>query len=129
MAYPTLLLESAHRGADPAVVDRDAILLSVMHFSEAGAKFLFGDLIFNNVPVGTGASEGNGSVVLSEMLATAGGIFVGLMETPLLVRPYLERMTRLYAGPEDAPLASTGPATHTLSHRRGRLSGHHEALT
>lgn len=66
MAYPTLLLESAHRGADPAVVDRDAIFLSVMHFSEAGAKFLFGDLIFNNVPVGTGASEGNGSVVLSE---------------------------------------------------------------
>jgi CNT family concentrative nucleoside transporter len=30
----------------------------------------------------------------AETLATAGGIFVGLMETPLLVRPYLERMTR-----------------------------------
>ncbi len=120
-----------------------------MRFSEVGARFLFGDLIFNNVPVGTGVAGGNGALVVSqtmtartgayfafhvlptiiffssfmavlyhlrimqrvvhgiawvmqrtmgtsgaESLATAGGIFVGLMETPLLVRPYLERMTR-----------------------------------
>ena len=30
----------------------------------------------------------------AETLSAAGTIFVGLMETPLLIRPYLERMTR-----------------------------------
>ncbi|HNV73710.1 MAG TPA: nucleoside transporter C-terminal domain-containing protein [Gemmatimonadaceae bacterium] len=124
------------------------VLLNVMHFAESGAKFLFGDLIFNNIPVGPGTPGGNAPItpgatvartgayfafhvlptiiffsslmaVLyhlkimqrvvhgvawvmqrtmgtsgAETLATAGGIFVGLMETPLLVRPYLERMTR-----------------------------------
>lgn len=125
------------------------LLLGVMHFAESGAQFLFGDLIFNNVPVGAGVAGGNGPVTQggpqvartgayfafhvlptiiffsslmavlyhlrlmqrivhgvawvmqrtmgtsgAETLAAAGGIFVGLMETPLLVRPYLERMTR-----------------------------------
>ncbi len=125
------------------------VLLGVMRFSDVGARFLFGDLIFNNVPVGTGTAGGNGALVASgtltartgayfafhvlptiiffsslmavlyhlgimqrvvhaiawvmqrtmrasgaESLATAGGIFVGLMETPLLVRPYIARMTR-----------------------------------
>jgi CNT family concentrative nucleoside transporter len=125
------------------------MLLGIMRFSEAGSRFLFGDLIFNNVPVGAGVAGGNtplsgaGTLVArtgaffafhvlptivffsslmavlyhlrlmqrvvhgvawvmqrtmgtsgAETLATAGGIFVGLMETPLLVRPYLERMTR-----------------------------------
>ncbi len=125
------------------------VLLKILGFSDAGARFLFGDLVFNNVPVGSGVAGGNGAVVPSagltartgayfafhvlptiiffsslmavlyylrimqrvvhgvawvmqrtmgtsgaETLATAGSIFVGLMETPLLVRPYLERMTR-----------------------------------
>jgi CNT family concentrative nucleoside transporter len=125
------------------------LLLGIMRFSEAGSRFLFGDLIFNNVPVGAGVAGANtplaeaGTLVArtgaffafhvlptivffsslmavlyhlrlmqrvvhgvawvmqrtmgtsgAETLATAGGIFVGLMETPLLVRPYLERMTR-----------------------------------
>lgn len=125
------------------------MLISVLRFSESGSRFLFGDLIFNNLPVGTGKAGGNGALVLSETLtartgayfafhvlptivffsslmavlyhlrlmqrlihgvawvmqrtmktsgaetlATAGTIFVGLMETPLLVRPYLARMTR-----------------------------------
>lgn len=124
-------------------------LLRIMSFSDAGAKFLFGDLVFNNIPVGAGTAGGNAPLapdatqaaragayfafhvlptivffsslmaVLyylrlmqrvvhgvawvmqrtmrtsgAETLATAGGIFLGLMETPLLVRPYLERMTR-----------------------------------
>ncbi|MBL8961831.1 MAG: NupC/NupG family nucleoside CNT transporter [Gemmatimonadetes bacterium] len=127
----------------------NTLLLQVMKFSEAGGAFLFGDLIFNNVPVGSGTAGGNGPLtdvgpqvartgayfafhvlptivffsslmaVLyylkvmqrvvhgvawvmqrtmrtsgAETVATAGTIFVGLMETPLLVRPYLERMTR-----------------------------------
>ena len=124
-------------------------LLGIMRFSDVGARFLFGDLVFNNIPVGTGVAGTNGPlsgtgtqvartgayfafhvlptiiffsalmavlyhlrimqrvvhgiawVMLrtmgtsgAESLATAGGIFVGLMETPLLVRPYLARMTR-----------------------------------
>ena len=124
-------------------------LLGIMRFSDVGARFLFGDLVFNNIPVGTGVAGTNGPLsdvgtqvartgayfafhvlptiiffsslmaVLyhlrimqrvvhgiawvmqrtmgtsgAESLATAGGIFVGLMETPLLVRPYLDRMTR-----------------------------------
>ena len=125
------------------------VLQKIMGFSDVGSRFLFGDLIFNNVPVGTGVAGGNGPVSASgvqvartgayfafhvlptiiffsslmavlyylrimqrvvhgvawimqrtmgtsgaETMATAGGIFVGLMETPLLVRPYIERMTR-----------------------------------
>lgn len=125
------------------------VLLNVMRYSEAGSKFLFGELIFNNIPVGNGTAGGNAPITATgtmvartgayfafhvlptiiffsslmavlyhlrimqrvvhgvawvmqrtmgtsgaETLATAGGIFVGLMETPLLVRPYLERMTK-----------------------------------
>ncbi len=124
-------------------------LLKLMKFSEAGSGFLFGDLIFNTVPVGNGAAGSNapltetgtlaartGAYVAfhvlptiiffsalmavlyhlgimqrvikgvawvmqrtmrtsgAETVATAGTIFVGLVETPLIVRPYLERMTR-----------------------------------
>jgi CNT family concentrative nucleoside transporter len=125
------------------------VLQRVLTFSESGSRFLFGDLIFNNLPVGVGKAGSNAALVLSESeaaraggyfafhvlptivffsslmavlyylrimprivhgvawvmrrtmgtsgaetLANAGGIFVGLMETPLLVRPYLQRMTR-----------------------------------
>lgn len=125
------------------------VLQNVMRYSEAGSKFLFGELIFNNIPVGNGTAGGNAPITATgtmvartgayfafhvlptiiffsslmavlyhlrimqrvvhgvawvmqrtmgtsgaETLATAGGIFVGLMETPLLVRPYLERMTK-----------------------------------
>jgi concentrative nucleoside transporter, CNT family len=127
----------------------NALLLKIMGFSDAGARFLFGDLVYNNIPVGAGTAGSNSPItpdgsltartgayfafhvlptiiffsslmaVLyhlrimqrvvhgiawvmqrtmrtsgAETLATAGGIFVGLMETPLLVRPYLDRMTR-----------------------------------
>ena len=124
-------------------------LQGLLRFSEAGSTFLFGDLVFNNVPVGAGTPGGNGPLtgpvtmvartgayfafhvlptivffsslmaVLyhlgimqrvvrgiawvmqrtmrtsgAETLAAAGGIFVGLMETPLLVKPYLARLTQ-----------------------------------
>jgi CNT family concentrative nucleoside transporter len=38
------------------------VLQQVMKFSEAGGAFLFGDLIFNNVPIGTGTAGGNGAL-------------------------------------------------------------------
>ncbi len=125
------------------------LLLDIMRFSEAGSSFLFGDLIFNNIPVGSGTAGGNSPIDPSanmvartgayfafhvlptivffsslmavlyylrimqrvvhavawamhrtmgtsgaETIASAGSIFFGLMEAPLLVRPYLGRMTR-----------------------------------
>ena len=126
----------------------DHALAAVLDFSEQGARFIFGDLIFNNVPVGTGAAGTNdpitptGMVARSgaffafnvlaaiifvsslmtvlyhlgvmqwvvrsaawvmhrtmgtsgaETLATAGNVFVGLMEAPLFVKPYISGMTR-----------------------------------
>ncbi len=141
-----VLLTSAGAATFTAINDG---LMAVLRFSEAGSSFLFGDLIFNNVPVGQGTAGGNGALtgtgtmaartgayfafhvlptivffsslmaVLyhigimqrivrgiawvmqrtmrtsgAETLAAAGGIFVGLMETPLLVKPYLARMTQ-----------------------------------
>lgn len=124
-------------------------LQQVLHFSEAGARFLFGNLVYNNVPVGAGAAGSNGAIVESaetvartgayfafnvlptiifvsslmavlyhlrimqrivalvawtmrrtmktsgpETLVTAGSVFVGLMEAPLLIRPFLSRLSR-----------------------------------
>ncbi len=126
----------------------DHVLHGVLDFSEEGARFIFGNLIYNNVPVGEGVAGTNDPVltdgttartgaffafnVLStiifvsslmavlyhlgvmqrmvsaaawvmqrtmgtsgaETLATAGNIFVGLMEAPLFIRPYIAGMTR-----------------------------------
>jgi len=127
----------------------NAVLLGVLHFSESGARFLFGNLVFNNVPVGSGAAGSNSAIVESgqnvartgayfafnvlptiifvsslmavlyhlrimqrvvgvvafvmrrtmgtsgaETLVAAGSVFVGLMEAPLLARPFLDRMTK-----------------------------------
>ncbi len=125
------------------------VLQAVLHFSESGARFLFGNLVFNNVPVGTGEAGANSAIVESgqtvartgayfaftvlptiifvsslmailyhlrlmqrvvgvvawvmrrtmgtsgaETLVAAGSVFVGLMEAPLLARPFLDRLTR-----------------------------------
>lgn len=127
----------------------DHALNGILDFAQEGARFVFGDLVFNNVPVGSGDAGTNtpltsttGLVARSgaffafnvlttiifvsslmavlyhlgvmqwlvrsvawvmhrtmgtsgaETLATAGNVFVGLMEAPLFVRPYLPSMTR-----------------------------------
>lgn len=127
----------------------DHALNGALDFAEEGARFVFGDLVLNNVPVGAGTPGTNAPIaesgdtvartgaffafnVLStiifvsslmtvlyhlgvmqrvvrgaawimqrtmgtsgaETLATAGNVFVGLMEAPLLVKPYIARMTR-----------------------------------
>ena len=126
----------------------NTVILAVVGFTVEGAAFLFGDLVWNNVPVGTG-EVGNGSFVAegrqvartgafvafnvlptiiffasvmtllyhlglmqrvvggiawvmqrtmktsgAETLTAAGNIFVGQTEAPLLVKPFVERMTR-----------------------------------
>ena len=124
------------------------VILAAVGFTLEGARFLFGDLVYNNVPVGTGepgnagfAAEGRvvartGAFVAfnvlptiiffasimtvlyhlgvmqrivggiawvmqrtmrtsgAETLSAAGNIFVGQTEAPLLVKPFVDRMTR-----------------------------------
>lgn len=124
-------------------------LVALLRFSEAGSSFVFGDLIFNEVPVGSGTPGTNAPVDVgqgltartgayfafhvlptiifvsslmtvlyylgimqrvvrsaawimrrtmgtsgAETLIAAGNIFVGLMEAPLLAKPFLNHMTR-----------------------------------
>jgi CNT family concentrative nucleoside transporter len=125
----------------------NSLVLRLMGYTVEGARFLFGDLVYNNVPIGSGA-PGNvpmapttGMVAQTgaffafnvlptiiffsslmtvlyhleimqwlvaglawgmlrtmrtsgaETLASAGNIFLGQTEAPLLVKPFVERMT------------------------------------
>jgi len=124
------------------------VILATVGFTVEGARFVFGDLVWNNVPVGVG-EPGNGPFVDegrqvartgaffafnvlptiiffaslmtvfyhlgimqkvvggiawvmqrtmktsgAETLSAAGNIFVGQTEAPLLVKPFVDRMTR-----------------------------------
>lgn len=146
IAFAVLVLETRVGVALFATVDH--ALHAVLGFTVEGARFIFGDLVFNNVPVGEGIAGTNDPIVTTpravartgaffafnvlptiifvsslmtvlyhvgvmervvkglawimqrtmrtsaaETLATAANIFVGLMEAPLVVKPYIERMT------------------------------------
>ena len=132
-------------GAFAAVND---VIVALLGFTVEGARFIFGDLVWNNVPVGTGEvgngafSQSDGMVARTggffafnvlptiiffsslmtvmyhlgvmqrlvaviarvmqrtmgtsgaETLSAAGNIFVGQTEAPLLVKPYIDGMTR-----------------------------------
>jgi CNT family concentrative nucleoside transporter len=124
-------------------------VLALLGFTVEGARFIFGDLVFNNIPVGTGDPGGNAPIVAipgrtaragayfafnvlptiiffsslmtvlyhlgvmqivvrgfawimqrsmgtsgAETLSAAGNIFVGQTEAPLLIKPFVEGMTR-----------------------------------
>jgi len=126
----------------------NTVIVSLLGFTVEGARFIFGDLVYNNVPVGVGEAGSNAPIqeipgqvartgasfafnvlptiiffsslmtVLyhigvmqwvvrgvawvmqktmktsgAETLSAAGNIFVGQTESPLLVRPFLEKMT------------------------------------
>lgn len=142
-----LLILRTPFGAGIFAVANDVILAAVA-FTLEGAGFLFGDLVWNNVPVGVGApgnadfaAEGQyvartGAFVAfnvlptiiffasimtvlyhlgvmqrvvggiawvmqrtmrtsgAETLSAAGNIFVGQTEAPLLVKPFVDNMTR-----------------------------------
>ena len=142
-----LLILRTPVGAGAFAAANDVILAAV-GFTLEGASFLFGDLVWNNVPVGVGApgnanfaAEGQyvartGAFVAfnvlptiiffasvmtvlyhlgvmqrvvgviawimqrtmrtsgAETLSAAGNIFVGQTEAPLLVKPFVDRMTR-----------------------------------
>ena len=142
-----LIILRTPAGAAVFNVANDAVL-AVVGYTLEGARFLFGDLVWNNVPVGVG-EPGNGGFVAegeqvartgafvafnvlptiiffaslmtllyhlgvmqkvvggiawvmqrtmgtsgAETLAVAGNIFIGQTEAPLLVKPFVDRMTR-----------------------------------
>jgi CNT family concentrative nucleoside transporter len=125
------------------------VVLALLGFTVEGARFIFGDLVFNNIPVGTGIAGGNEPISVvpgqaaragaffafnvlptiiffsslmtvlyhlgvmqivvrifawimqrtmgtsgAETLSAAGNIFVGQTEAPLLIKPFIENMTR-----------------------------------
>jgi CNT family concentrative nucleoside transporter len=105
------------------------VVVALLGFTVDGAQFVFGNLVWNNVPVGTG-EVGQGALptiiffsslmtVLyhlgimqlavkgvawvmqrtmrtsgAETLSAAGNIFVGQTEAPLLIKPFVDRMTQ-----------------------------------
>ena len=142
-----LIILRTPAGAAAFDAANDAVL-ALVGYTVSGAQFLFGDLVWNNVPVGTG-EPGNGGFVRegeqvartgafvafnvlptiiffaslmtllyhlgvmqrvvggiawvmqrtmgtsgAETLAVAGNIFIGQTEAPLLVKPFVDRMTR-----------------------------------
>ncbi len=51
-------------------------LQALLRFSEAGSQFIFGDLVFNRVPVGAGTAGGNAPITLEPgAVATTGAYF------------------------------------------------------
>jgi CNT family concentrative nucleoside transporter len=125
------------------------VVLALLGFTVEGARFIFGDLVFNNIPVGDGVAGGNAPVEVvagrtaragayfafnvlptiiffsslmtvlyhlgimqvvvkgfawvmqrtmgtsgAETLNAAGNIFVGQTEAPLLIKPFVNGMTR-----------------------------------
>ncbi|MCI0433489.1 MAG: NupC/NupG family nucleoside CNT transporter [Gemmatimonadetes bacterium] len=126
----------------------NTVVVSLLAFTVEGARFIFGDLVWNNVPVGTGTPGTNAPMVPvpgqvaqtgafiafnvlptiiffsslvtvlyyfgvmqlvvkgvawvmmrtmrtsgAETLSAAGNIFLGQTEAPLLIKPFVERMT------------------------------------
>jgi len=124
------------------------VVVALLGFTVEGARFIFGDLVWNNVPVGVGQAGGNAPMVATpgtvaqtgaffafnvlptiiffsslmtllyylgvmqlvvrgmawvmqrtmgtsgaETLSAAGNIFLGQTEAPLLIKPFVSRMT------------------------------------
>ena len=60
-------------------------LLRIMGFSDAGAKFLFGDLVFNNIPVGAGTAGGNSPIAADTTQAARAGAYFAFHVLPTIV--------------------------------------------
>lgn len=144
--FAVLILRTGAGRAAFAGINR--VIVALLGFTVEGASFLFGNLVWNNVPVGAGAAGTNDPVETTasmvaqtggffafnvlptiiffsslmavlyhfgvmqrvvqavawvmvrtmrtsgaETLSAAGNIFVGQTEAPLLIRPFVERMT------------------------------------
>jgi len=53
----------------------NGVVMNLLDCSMEGAKFLFGNLIFNNIPVGSGAVEGGPFVAMPGRVALSGAYF------------------------------------------------------
>ena len=52
------------------------VVIALLGFTVDGAKFLFGNLVYNNVPIGTGIANGNGPMTPTvHMVANTGATF------------------------------------------------------
>ncbi len=146
LAFGVFILRT--RAGEAIFASVNDVVIALLGFTVEGARFLFGDLVFNNLPVGVGAPGTNapmaptGEMVASagaffafnvlptiiffsslmtllyyfgimqfvvrgmawvmvrtmktsgaETLSAAGNIFLGQTEAPLLIKPFVARMT------------------------------------
>ena len=70
------------------------VIVALLGFTEAGARFLFGNLVVNNVPVGTG-EPGNGPLTPTPGTVAATGAFFAFNVLPTIVF-FSSLMTMLY---------------------------------
>ena len=70
------------------------VILAAVGFTLEGASFLFGDLVWNNVPVGTGEA-GNGGFVAEGQQVARTGAFVAFNVLPTIIF-FASIMTVLY---------------------------------
>ena len=72
----------------------NGVIVSLLGFTEAGARFLFGNLVFNSVPVG-GGEPGMGPVVPTAGMVAVTGAFFAFNVLPTIVF-FSSLMTMLY---------------------------------
>lgn len=61
------------------------LLQALLRFSEAGSQFIFGDLVFNNVPVGTGQPGTNAPLTVDPGLVANTGAYFAFHVLPTII--------------------------------------------
>jgi CNT family concentrative nucleoside transporter len=71
------------------------VVIALLGFTIEGARFLFGNLVWNNVPVGTGAAGGNAPIVAAGETVAQTGAFFAFNVLPTIIF-FSSLMTLLY---------------------------------
>ena len=71
------------------------VVVALLGFTVEGARFLFGDLVFNNVPVGTGDPGGNAPMTPGTQMVARTGAFFAFNVLPTIIF-FSSLMTVLY---------------------------------
>jgi len=71
------------------------VVLALLGFTVEGARFIFGDLVFNNIPVGTGVSGGNAPIEMIPGQTARAGAFFAFNVLPTIIF-FSSLMTVLY---------------------------------
>lgn len=61
------------------------VLQALLRFSEAGSQFIFGDLVFNKVPVGAGQAGSNAPITLGPGLVANTGAYFAFHVLPTII--------------------------------------------